>query len=82
MPETYDRNIGIAKFYATTARVGKDGYNPSVVVYYNSSGDLLQIDETFGGDTWRQTVSGTKAGGVVINQTIDYSVHYSSWSKI
>jgi hypothetical protein len=82
MPETYDRNLMLARFYATTAHIGKKGFNPEVVLYYNSDEDLIQIDETFGGKTFRQTVSGTKSGGGVIDQTIDYSVHYSSWSEV
>lgn len=81
MPKTYNRNLNLSKFY-TSARSGEEGYNPTIILYYNVDGDLIQIDEGWNGKVFRQTVSGTKAGGGVIDQIIDYEVHYSPWSKL
>lgn len=75
MPKTYDRNTQDPKFYSTA--VGHEGYNPEVIMSYNSANELLKIEEIWRGVTHVQTVSGT----AYANNTISYSVTYNAWEE-
>lgn len=82
MPKSYSRNLMLSKFYTTSTRSGQEGYNPEIIVYYNVDDDLIRVDEIWRGETWSQTVSGTKSGGGVIDQTVDYTVYYAPWLEL
>lgn len=34
-------------------------YNPATVVSYNAAGDVVYVDETYNGETWRQSFNPT-----------------------
>lgn len=59
---------------------GANFYNPEITMYYNSSDELVMVDEVYGGVTWRQTISGTGATYSGIGWT--HSVTYSPWEQI
>jgi len=80
MSKAYDVNLRSPKFYSTV-NVGKEGYNPQTIIYYNSDDDLIRVEEIWREETWVQTVSGTKSGGVDINQTVSYAIYYDAWTK-
>jgi hypothetical protein len=75
MPKTYDRNTKDPKFYSTA--VGREGYNPEVIMSYNSSNELLKVEEIWRGVNHSQTVSGSNYA----NHTISYTLAYSSWEE-
>lgn len=74
--ESFDRITKEPKFYSSVG-VGGPRYNPTVTYYYNSSNELLVIEETYNGMIWTQTISGS----AYANQTISKSVTYSAWVK-
>jgi len=80
MSKIYDVNSRLSRFY-TFANVGSESYNPQIILYYNSSDELIKVEEIWRGETWVQTVSGTNSIGAPISQTIDYSVYYDAWVK-
>lgn len=75
MPKTYDRNTKDPKFYSTA--VGSEGYNPEVIMYYNSNNELLKIAEIWRGVMHTQTISGSNYA----NHTVSFSLTYSAWEK-
>lgn len=81
MPDEY-RKLREVKYYSDRVNVGVEGYNPALTLYYNSAGDLIKIKEAWRGDVWEQTISGTKTGGVPVDQVIDHQLYYDSWIKI
>ena len=60
---TYERNTFDVKFYPSFAKEGRVGYNPQITMYYNSSSELIRTEETWRGQTWAQTVSGSTWSG-------------------
>jgi len=50
------------------------GYNPSTVISYNAAGGVVYVDETYGGETWRQALNPSDLT-VTSTKTID------PWSK-
>jgi hypothetical protein len=75
MTETYNRNTKEPKFYSTA--VGSEGYNPEIIMYYNSSSELLKIEEIWRGVKYTQTISGSNYA----DHVIDNSLTYSAWEK-
>ncbi len=76
------RKLRDVKFYKNRVNVGVEGYNPALTLYYNSAEDLIKVKEEWRGEVWEQTISGTKTGGVPINQVIDHEVYFDSWIKV
>jgi hypothetical protein len=66
------------RFYENRVDVGKEGYNPDRILYYNSTDDLIKIREEWRGEVWEQTISGTGMG----DQTVTYQHRYDAWIKI
>jgi hypothetical protein len=59
VPKTYDRNLQAGKYYST-ARVGKEGYNPeTTTIYYGSDDNVVHVTEVWRGTQYDQTVSGS-----------------------
>ena len=76
------RKLKYVRFYKDRVDVGAEGYNPKIILYYNSNDDLIKIREEWRGDVWEQTVSGTITGGSDMDQEIDYQTHFDPWEKI
>lgn len=76
------RELKYVRFYKDRVDVGKEGYNPKIILYYNSTDDLIKVKEEWRNEVWEQTVSGTTTGGGVINQTIAYETCFDSWVKV
>ena len=76
------RKLRYVRFYKDRVNVGVEGYNPKIILYYNSSDELIKIREEWRGEVWEQTVSGTVNGGASMNQTINYETNFDSWIKI
>lgn len=72
----YDRNTPSPKFYDSTV-VGHEGYNPEITMYYNSSNELLLVEEVWRGTKFSQTISGS----AYANHTISYSLTYGAWEE-
>jgi len=77
VPKTYERNLRSSKFYST-AVVGKKGYNPSIVEYYDSGDNLVRVEETFGDTMSAQTISGSNYAQSWPSYT--YAVTYNAWT--
>jgi len=78
VPKTYERNLKSGKFYST-AVVGSDGYNPTVVEYYDapigSGGNLVRVEHIWNGKKWIQDVTSSGFGSPL------YSITYSAWEE-
>lgn len=81
MPDEY-RKLRYVKFYKDRVSVGAEGYNPQTILYYNSSDDLIKVRESWRGETWEQTISGTVTGSGVVDQTIAYETYFDPWVLI
>ena len=77
VPKTYDRNLKSSKFYSSTAVIGKKGYNPDITLYYDSSDNLVRVEEVFKGIMYSQTISGSNYAQQWPNYT--YSVKHNAW---
>jgi hypothetical protein len=77
VPKTYDINSRSSKFYSSTAVVGKDGYNPDITIYYDSSDNIVRVEEVFKGTMYAQTVSGSNYAQQW--PTYSYLVVYNAW---
>jgi len=53
MPKTYDKRI------KSTATSGDKGQNPVTTEYYDSSDNLVRVEDAFGDVVWGQTISGS-----------------------
>ena len=80
MSSDYKENRYV-RFYKDRVDVGREGYNPQRITYYNSSDELIKVREVWRGEIWEQTISGTTSSGI-IDQTIDHVVYFDSWVKI
>jgi hypothetical protein len=76
------RKLRYVKFYKDRVSVGVEGYNPKIILYYNSSDELIKVREEWRDEIWEQTVSGTVNGGGVMNQIIDYETYFDPWVKV
>jgi hypothetical protein len=72
------RELRYVRFYKDRVNVGREGYNPAITLYYNSTDDLIKIREEWRGEVWEQTISGTGMG----DQTVTYQHCYDAWIKI
>lgn len=72
------RNIRKGKFYQPNVSVGADGYNPQIINYYNSSDELIKIEEIWRGTTYSQTISGTG----ITTQSGSYTIVYDPWVEL
>ena len=84
--KTYERNTQSPKFYSTATRVGREGSNPEVKMYYaDSAGDeLVRIEERvrIDNDTmhlWSQTISGSGYSDQWPNY--DHYIVYNAWEE-
>lgn len=75
---TYERNLRSPKFYST-AVVGRKGYNPTIIEYYDSSDNLLRIEEIWDDAEYTRTISGS--GFATQWPTYDYSITYNPWEE-
>jgi len=73
----YDRNTPSPKFYNTI--VGHEGYNPTITRYYDSSDNVVRVEEVFRGTMFAQTISGTNYAQQW--PTYTYAVTYYSWEE-
>jgi len=66
------------KFYPNTT-VGSESYNPKITLYYDSSDNLLRVEEEWRGEMWSQTISGSNFA----QQWPNYSnkVVYYAWER-
>jgi len=71
--ESFDRNTGLSV-------LGGSRYNPSRTEYYGSDGKILRVEESFGGVTYGQTISGT--GYAQYWPTYSGTIVYSSWEEV
>ena len=55
--QVYNRNTKEPKFYSTA--VGSEGYNPEITVYYDSDNNVVRVKESWRGETWARTISGS-----------------------
>ena len=82
--QTYERNTPSPKFYSS-AVVGKYGYNPVITHYYDSSDNLMRVEEIFDGVMYAHTISGTlKAGGNKFTMywpNYSYKIVYDAWAE-
>jgi hypothetical protein len=76
------RKLRYVRFYKDRVNVGREGYNPAMTLYYNSSDELIKVRESWRDEVWEQTISGTTTGSGVMNQTIDYETYFDSWIKL
>ena len=76
------RKLREVKYYNNRVNVGAEGYNPEITLFYNSSNELIKVRETWRGEIWEQTISGTVTGGGVMDQTIAYETCFDSWIKV
>lgn len=53
----YERNSPLPKFFSTVA--GSEGYNPSTTIYYSSDGNVVRVEESWRGEIWARTISGS-----------------------
>lgn len=53
----YEKKSPSPKFYNTIA--GYEGYNPETIVYYGSDNNVVRIEDTWRGDIWARTISGS-----------------------
>lgn len=79
VPKTYNRNLRSAKFYST-ARSGEEGYNPTTTVYYGSDDNIVRVSETWRGETWYQTISGSTYIQQWPNYT--YTETFNPWTTV
>jgi hypothetical protein len=70
------------RFYKARVDVGREGYNPQTVLYYNSSDELIKVKEIWRGEVWEQTISGTTTGSGVMSQVVDYETYFDQWIKV
>lgn len=75
------RELKYVRFYENRVDVGREGYNPQVISYYNISDELIKTRETWREEIWEQTISGTNSSGI-IDQTVAYQVYYDPWTKV
>lgn len=76
------RELRYVKFYKDRVSVGKEGYNPQITLYYNSSAELIKVKESWRGEVWEQTISGTTTGSGVMDQVVDYETCFDPWVKV
>jgi len=76
------RKLRYVKFYKDRVNVGAEGYNPQIILYYNSSDELIKVREAWRGDIWEQTISGTTTGSGIMGQTVDYETYFDPWVKV
>lgn len=76
------RKLRYVKFYKDRVNVGAEGYNPKIILSYNSSDELIKVRETWRGELWEQTISGTTTGSEIMDQTIDYETYFDPWIKV
>lgn len=76
------RKLRYVRFYKDRVNVGVEGYNPKIILYYNSSDELVKIREEWREEIWEQTVSGTVTGGCILDQTVAYETYFDSWTKV
>ena len=76
------RELRYVKFYKDRVNVGKEGYNPQIILYYNVSDDLVKVRETWRGEVWEQTISGTVTGGGIVDQVVAYETYFDPWVKL
>lgn len=50
--ESFDRNTGLSV-------LGGSRYNPEVKIYYGSDDAVVRIEESWGGEFWVRTISGS-----------------------
>jgi hypothetical protein len=77
VPKNYDRNLKSPKYYSTA--VGKDGYNPTVTIYYGSDDNVVHVTEVWRRKQYDQTVSGSCYAEYWPNYTC--SVTYFAWEE-
>ena len=75
------KELRYVKFYKDRVDVGREGYNPQKITYYNSSDELIKVREVWRGETWEQTISGTNSSGI-IDQSVAYQIYCEPWIKI
>jgi len=76
------RKLRHVRFYKDRVNVGVTGYNPDVTLYYNGSDELIKVKETWRGEIWEQTISGTTSSGVYMDQVVDHETCFDSWIKV
>ena len=76
------RKLRYVRFYKDRVNVGVEGYNPKIILGYNSSDDLIKVREVWRDEVWEQTVSGTVNGGGIINQVVSYETYFDPWTKV
>lgn len=83
MSRMYDRNLRSPKFYGNSINVGRLGYNPEIICYYDGSDHLMRQEETFDGKVYTQTISGTTLSGANHFTTYwpdySYKITYGAW---
>lgn len=75
----YDRNLRLGKFY-NTINTGSVSYNPQIIVYFGSDDNIVRIEETWRGQKYAQTISGSN----FVQQwpNYDYYEVYSPWTVV
>jgi hypothetical protein len=70
--ESYNRNTGLSV-------LGGSRYNPETKVYYGSDGAVVRVEESWGGESWVRTISGSNYA----QQWPDYTTYevISAWSN-
>jgi hypothetical protein len=76
------RELKYVRFYKDRVDVGREGYNPAITLYYNSSDELIKVRESWRGEVWEQTISGTTTSSGVMSQVVDYETYFDSWVKV
>jgi len=69
------------RFYKNRVDVGREGYNPARILYYNSGDELIKVRESWRDEIWEQTISGTNSSGI-IDQTVAYETYFDPWVLI
>lgn len=57
-------------------------YNPTIVKYYNSSDEVVRVEETWRGKTIAQTISGSTTSGTEQWPSYSYYVTTSAWEDV
>jgi hypothetical protein len=72
------RKLKYVRFYKDRVDVGTEGYNPQIILYYNSNDELVKVREEWRNEVWEQTISGTNMG----SQTIVNQTYFDAWVKV
>lgn len=75
------RELKYVRFYKDRVDVGKEGYNPEIILSFNTADELIKVKESWRDEVWEQTVSGTNSSGP-ISQVVAYETIYDPWIKI